>query len=106
MIEIEEITMILIYYFSYLQSLNNFLPKSIQQEIYDEIIKDSIYFQKKLKLSLLKMPILLKITPISSKIKFDEEKNKNLFKKENQLFLYNPWEKKNLINLFFWTKNI
>ena len=105
MIEIEEITMILIYYFSYLQSLNNFLPKSIQQEIYDEIIKDSIYFQKKLKLSLLKMPILLKITPISSKIKFDEEKNKNLFKKENQLFLYNPWEKKNLINLFFWTKN-
>jgi len=104
MIEIGEINLFLSYYISYLQALNDYLNSSIQEEIYDDIIKNSMYIQTKLKLSLIKMPILLKIIPISSIIKFDIEKNPNIIKKDNEIFIFNPWEKDNKIN-YFWTKN-
>ncbi len=104
MIEIEEINLSLSYYISYLQTLNDYLNSSIQEEIFNEIIKESMYLQTKLKLSLIKMPILLKIIPISSIIKFDIEKNPNVIKKDSEIFIFNPWEKNNIIN-YFWTKN-
>ena len=104
MIEIDEINLFLSFYISYLQTLNDYLNSSIQEEIYTEIIKDSMYLQTKLKLSLIKMPILIKIIPISSKIKFDIENNPNVVKKDSEIFIFNPWEKNNTIN-YFWTKN-
>ena len=52
----------------------------------------------------IKIPVIIKFIPQRSKIKFDfKEKEKN---KENDLFIFNPWNQKNkdIIN-YFWTLN-
>jgi hypothetical protein len=57
-----------------------------------------------------KIPILIKIIPLSSDIKFDISQNPNKKKEENnnndkqKIFLYNPWEINNSSN-YYWTKN-
>ena len=91
----------LVFYVSYLQSLENELNEKKQSEIIGEIIKKSL--NKKLNLSLYKIPILIKIIPKCSVIKFDINQNEKIVKTK-QLFLYNPWKKASTIN-YFWSKN-
>lgn len=99
-----EILLSLMYYMSYLQSLESDLNKSKQNEIINQISNSNILnTNKKINLSLYKIPVLIRITPICSNIKFDITRNEKLPKKK-QLFLYNPWKKASTIN-FFWTKN-
>ena len=99
-----EILFSLVYCMSYLQSLEGDLSKSQQNEIINQIHNSKILnANKKINLSLYKIPILIRITPICSNIKFDITRNEKLPKKK-QLFLYNPWKKASTIN-FFWTKN-
>ena len=100
----QEFLFAIIYYMSYLQSLENGLNESRQIEIINEVYNNDILnINKKLNLSLYKIPILIRITPICSNIKFDITKNEKLPKKK-QLFLYNPWKKSSTIN-YFWSKN-
>ena len=91
----------LIFYISYLIALENDMIEKKQNEIYNEIMKKSI--NKKLNLSLYKIPLLIKLIPKCSNIKFDINPNEKIQKKK-QLFLYNPWKKASSIN-YFWTKN-
>ena len=91
----------LIFYISYLISLESDMIEKKQNEIYNEIMKKSI--NKKLNLSLYKIPLLIKLIPKCSNIKFDINPNEKIQKKK-QLFLYNPWKKASSIN-YFWTKN-
>ena len=94
----------LVYYMSYLQSLENDLDEDKQIEIINEIYNNNIInINKKINLSLYKIPILIRITPICSNIKFDITKNEKTPKKK-QLFLYNPWKKSSSID-YFWSKN-
>ena len=100
----QELLFSLIYYMSYLQSLENDLNIDKQNEIVNEIFNNTaLNINKKINLSLYKIPVLIRITPICSNIKFDITKNEKLPKKK-QLFLYNPWKKSTTIN-YFWTKN-
>ena len=99
-----EILLSLVYYMSYLQSLESDLSKAKQKEIINQIYYSNVLnANKKINLSLYKIPILIRITPKCSNIKFDITRNEKLPKKK-QLFLYNPWKKASTIN-FFWTKN-
>ena len=94
----------LVYHMSYLQALENDLNENKQTELINEMLNnDSFNLNKKLNLSLYKLPILIRITPICSDIKFDLVKNEKKPKKK-QLFLYNPWKKATTIN-YFWSKN-
>ena len=91
----------LIFYMSYLQALEDDMNEKKQKDIMNEIIKKSL--NKKINLSLYKIPILIKIIPKCSDIKFDINQNEKI-KKTKQLFLYNPWKKASTIN-YFWSKN-
>ena len=94
----------LVFNMSYLQSLEDDLNEDKQNEIINEVCNNNlININKKLNLSLYKIPILIRITPICSNIKFDIVKNEKIPKKK-QLFLYNPWKKSTSID-YFWSKN-
>ena len=86
---------------SYLESLENALNEKRQREIINDINKKTS--NKKLNLSLYKIPILIRIIPKCSDIKFDINKNEKI-KQKKQLFLYNPWKQSSNIN-YFWSKN-
>ena len=89
---------------SYLQSLENDLSENKQNEIIKELFENNaLSISKKINLSLYKIPMLIRINPICSNIKFEITKNEKLPKKK-QLFLYNPWKKSSTIN-YFWSKN-
>ena len=89
------------YNMSYLESLENELDEKKQREIINEINKKSL--NKKLNFSLYKIPIIIRIIPKCSDIKFDINPNEKIQQKK-QLFLYNPWKKTSTIN-YFWSKN-
>lgn len=89
---------------SYLQTLFDYLPKNEQKNIINSYISESLMMQTKLNLSLLNVPILVRVLPISSPIKFDIIKNPKVQGQQEQLFLYNPWEKNASIN-YYWTQN-
>ena len=91
----------LVFYMSYLQALESDMNEKNQNEIINEIVKKQL--NNKLNLSLYKIPILIKIVPKCSDIKFDINQNEKI-KKNKQLFLYNPWKKASNIN-YFWSKN-
>ena len=91
----------LIYYISYLQSLEGDMNEKLQNEIISEVFKKTL--NKKINLSLYKIPILIRITPKCSDIKFDIAQNEKIQAKK-QLFLYNPWKNSSTIN-YFWSKN-
>ena len=91
----------LIFHMSYLQTLESDMNEKKQSEIINEMNKISL--NKKINLSLYKFPILIKIIPKCSDIKFDINPNEKIQQKK-QLFLYNPWKKASTIN-YFWSKN-
>ena len=92
------------YALSYLQTLVDDLPKVEQKNIIKGFKTDSLLMQNKLNLSLTRFPILIRVIPISSNIKFDITKNPKVNGQQEQLFLYNPWEKNATIN-YYWTQN-
>lgn len=91
----------LIFHMSYLQTLESDMNEKKQSEIINEMNK--IALNKKINISLYKFPIIIKIIPKCSDIKFDINPNEKIEQKK-QLFLYNPWKKASTIN-YFWSKN-
>jgi hypothetical protein len=105
---------------SYLQTLAGYLSSENQNKLANEILIDSSLLQEKIFLNLLKLPILMKIIPLSSDIKFDirNQSSSSLMDKvlkplsqddvnpdsPAKIFLYNPWEKDDGIN-YYWTEN-
>ena len=77
------------YALSYLQTLVDDLPKVEQKNIIKGFKTDSLLMQNKLNLSLTRFPILIRVIPISSNIKFDITKNPKVNGQQEQLFLYN-----------------
>ena len=69
---------------------------------------DAIFSQKKHEYTMLKLPILIKIAPMIGDIKFDiarirQPKPQKATEevKTSDVFIYNPWEKKNFVNYYF-----
>jgi hypothetical protein len=72
----QELLYNLVYNMSYLQSLEDDLNENKQSEIVKEIYSNDLSnINKKINLSLYKIPILIRINPICSNIKFDITKN-------------------------------
>ncbi|MCQ2816243.1 MAG: hypothetical protein MJ252_03150 [archaeon] len=89
----------------YLQANYENLSESEQEGIMNEFLENSMKLQRKLYLSLVKMPCLVRLIPQVSPIRFDITKNPKYNKsEENKIFLYNPWENKGLLN-YYWTVN-
>ena len=97
----------IIFSLGYIQALYNNISIDEQRSILNFHLKYSSNFQSKLYLSMYKIPILIKIIPLSSDIKFDISQNPNKKNEDNnnsKVFLYNPWEINNSSN-YYWTKN-
>ena len=95
----------LIYSLGYLQSMtSNVIPQS-QKIIMESNIKNSLFTQKKVFLNISKLPLLMRIIPVTSNIRFDVSTNPNK-KRKSDIFLYNPWEQNKCTNNnFYWTTN-
>ena len=95
----------LIYSLGYLQSMTSMIKPENQKLIMNFNIRNSLSTQKKVFLNISKLPLLMRIIPVTSDIRFDVMGNPNK-KKKNEIFLYNPWEQnKNINNNFYWTTN-
>ena len=95
----------LIYSLGYLQSMASMIKPESQKSIMNFNIRNSLSNQKKVFLNISKLPLLMRIIPIISNIRFDVSSNPNK-KKKDDIFLYNPWEQNKLINNnYYWTTN-
>ena len=95
----------LIYSLGYLQIMTSMIKPDSQKLIMNFNIRNSLSAQKKVFLNISKLPLLLRIIPVISNIRFDVSTNPNK-KKKNEIFLYNPWEQNKLLNNnFYWTTN-
>ena len=95
----------LIYSLGYLQSMASMIKPETQKSIMNFNIRNSLSTQKKVFLNISKLPLLMRIIPITSNIRFDVSTNPNK-KKKSGVFLYNPWEQNKFINNnFYWTTN-
>ena len=95
----------LIYSLGYLQSMASMIKPDIQKSIMNFNIRNSLSTQKKVFLNISKLPLLMRIMPVTSNIRFDVTTNPNK-KKKSDVFLYNPWEQNKFINNnFYWTMN-
>ena len=95
----------LIYSLGYLQSMTSMIKPESQKLIMNFNIRNSLSTQKKVFLNISKLPLLMRIIPVTSNIRFDVSTNPNK-KKKNEIFLYNPWEQNKFINNnFYWTTN-
>ena len=95
----------IIYCLDLLQICHKILPKEKQSEIIKIIKKKSGKIKYINYFIADKIPVIIKLIPKISNIKFDyqEKSEKN---KENDLFIFNPWnqQKENNIN-YYWTLN-
>jgi hypothetical protein len=115
---------------SYLQTLSNFVSQNDQKSFAASIQSDSSLIQEKIFVNMIKLPIVMKIIPLTSEVKFDIVKGSfkmimNRFNdprqipipskedsgsspskdpKDSKVFLYNPWERDDTIN-YYWTAN-
>ena len=95
----------LIYSLGYLQSMTYTIRENNQKLIMDSNIRNSLSTQKKVYLNISKLPLLMRIIPVTSNIRFDVTTNPNK-KRKSDIFLYNPWEQNKLVNNnFYWTTN-
>ena len=95
----------LIFSLGYLQSMSELINTTEQKSIMNFNIKNSLLSQTKIFLNISKLPLLMRIIPITSNIRFDVSTNPNK-KKQTDIFLYNPWEENKLIsNIYYWTTN-
>ncbi len=88
-----------------------FTSSSEQKKLVNGLLADSSLLQEKIYLNLIKLPILMKILPVTSEVKFDvvkSNKKKTMLEEtentESNVFLYNPWERDETIN-YYWTEN-
>ena len=86
-----------------LQTLPDSIGINEQKEFIQEHYKESLYLQEKFTLNLIKLPILVKIKPLTSEIKFAFNRNAVQSRGDN-VFIYNPWDKSLTAN-YFWTVN-
>ena len=95
----------LIYSLGYLQSMTSMITPEKQKSIMIFNIRNSLSTQKKVFLNISKLPLLMRIIPVISNIGFEVSTNTSK-KKNNDIFLYNPWEQNKLINNnYYWTTN-
>ena len=95
----------LIFNLSYLESMTGLINQSEQNKIINLNIKNSLLTQTKIFLNVSKLPLLMRIIPVTSDIRFDVTVNPNK-KKKTEIFLYNPWEQNKFVNNnFYWTTN-
>ena len=95
----------LIYSLGYLQSMTSTIKPQNQKLIMDFNVRNSLSTQKKVFLNISKLPLLMRIIPVTNKIRFDVSTNPNK-KRKSDIFLYNPWEQnKYKNNNFYWTTN-
>ena len=95
----------LIYSLGYLQSMVSTIKPQNQKLIMDFNVRNSLSTQKKVFLNISKLPLLMRIIPVTSNIRFDVSTNPNK-KRKSEIFLYNPWEQnKHINNNFYWTTN-
>ena len=95
----------ILYSLELLQYCYNILPIEKQNNLINIISKKSSKIKYINSYNVVNIPIILKIIPQVSEIKFDsiEKNNKN---KEDDLFIFNPWSQKNENNInYYWTKN-
>lgn len=95
------------YRLSALQTLFHTINQQSQIDTIQNSIRDSLFLQEKIFINTSKLPVLMRIIPISSDIKFDSsknhnKKNANATNASDDIFLYNPWEKEETIN-YYWT---
>ena len=91
----------------YIQTLHDTIKEKKQNEFLKFHTEKSLNFQGKIFVNLCKIPILIKLIPLTSKIKFDISPNRKKEKtndSQKKIFLYNPWEQKSQIN-YYWTSN-
>ena len=95
----------ILYCLELLQMCHNILSIDKQNEIINIIKKKSRKIKYINYFNVGKLPIIIKFIPQRSKIKFDyQEKNDNI--KENDLFIFNPWNQKKDNNInYYWTLN-
>ena len=86
-----------------LQTLPDSIGVNEQKQFIQEHYKESLYLQEKFTLNLIKLPILVKIKPLTSEIKFAFNRNAVQSRGDN-VFIYNPWDKSLTAN-YFWTVN-
>ena len=98
----------ILYCLELLQICNNVLTEEKQNNLI-EIIKKKTYKVKYINYyNAVNIPILLKIIPQPSEIKFDCKVNRpsRSINKEDDLFIFNPWNQKNTNNInYYWTVN-
>ena len=95
----------LIFSLGYLQSMTSTIKPESQKLIMDFNVRNSLSTQKKVFLNISKLPLLMRIIPVTSNIRFDVSTNPNK-KRKSDIFLYNPWEQNKYINNnFYWTTN-
>ena len=95
----------LIYNLGYLQSMAPNISPQGQKKIMDSNMRNSLSSQKKVFLNISKLPLVMRIIPVTSNIRFDVSNNPNK-KRKSEIFLYNPWEQnKQTNNNFYWTTN-
>ena len=95
----------LIFSLGYLQSMTSTIKPQNQKLIMDFNVRNSLSTQKKVFLNISKLPLLMRIIPVTSSIRFDVSTNPNK-KRKSDIFLYNPWEQNKYINNnFYWTTN-
>ena len=95
----------LIFSLGYLQSSTEIINATEQKSIMNFNIKNSLLSQTKIFLNITKLPLLMRIIPITSNIRFDVSSNPNK-SEESDVFLYNPWEENKLTsNVYYWTTN-
>ena len=95
----------LIYSLGYLQSMTSTIKTKSQKLIMDFNVRNSLSTQKKVFLNISKLPLLMRIIPVTSNIRFDVSTNHHK-KRKSDILLYNPWEQNKYINNnFYWTTN-
>ena len=95
----------LIYSLGYLQLMTSMIDIKTQKIIMGFNIRNSLSTQKKVFLNISKIPLLIRIIPVTSDIRFDVSTNQNK-RRRSQIFLYNPWEQnKSTNNNYYWTTN-
>jgi len=88
-----------------LQSMTSTIKTKSQKLIMDFNVRNSLSTQKKVFLNISKLPLLMRIIPVTSNIRFDVSTNHHK-KRKSDIFLYNPWEQNKYINNnFYWTTN-
>ena len=95
----------IVYCLDLLQTCHNILSKEKQNKIINIIKKKSNKIRYINYFNVVKIPIIVKFIPQRAKIRFDFQE-KNDINKENDLFIFNPWNQQNENSInYYWSLN-